>query len=98
MDINLTEKFEQVLDEFDFIKIYNIMKFLEWKWHDADENPGVNEMIRNCKRLFQNCLDMYIRDGERGFSGSGGFEIEINNNHIDLRFVIESAEYDPEWE
>jgi hypothetical protein len=46
------EEVEDILDEFDFVKVQKVMEFLEWKWCQAEEGvPRLGELRKSARRL-----------------------------------------------
>lgn len=92
--INLNNKlpnsFEQkklILSEFNFDKIQKAMQVLEIKYTVSDNKQAVptkEQLIA----VADYCIEMAIKLDDKLFS-IGGFEAEIINGVIELRFVLE---------
>lgn len=86
----MTEKeFEaigNIMDNFDFDKVHEVMSLLNWEWA-ATENgvPTKSELRSEARRL----LKMAINDKTR--VSTGGFEVDYINEgdgFVELKFVV----------
>ena len=104
-----TPAVEEVIENFDFEKVYEVMKMLNWKW-DGD-NPGelptiptVEKMKEVVKDLFRSMEDQIAKgDTWSGCSPidnitgtTGGFRATIDGDVYTLEFVLEEYEIDLE--
>lgn len=63
------EVIDDVLDNFDFDKVYNVMKYIGWTWHNKDLQK--QDLIRTARDLL---IDVSGEDfGDGGYSSTGGF-------------------------
>ena len=101
-----TPAVEEVIENFDFEKVHEVMKMLNWKW-DGD-NPGelptiptVEKMKEVVKDLFRSIEDQ-IAKGNTWFHDctstgtAGGFRATIDGDVYTLEFVLEEYEMDLE--
>lgn len=71
------------LDDFDFDKVYFVMRSLDWKWfsHDTESVtvPSTARMRKTAARLLRSAYyDDYLEhNGDSGFAATGGFEAEF---------------------
>ena len=81
---------DDILDEFDFTKVLNVMEHLEWKWGGISGPPEVPSLgqLRKCARsLMKNCLghETYI-------TATGGFHVQKETfdglPFYSLKFVV----------
>lgn len=91
MDNRTVEKirtnFRDALADFSFIKVYDVMHYLNWTWGGARRPPEYSEMMGVVKMLFEDALEDYR--GEMISTSSGGFEITIyNSGNVGIRFVL----------
>ena len=102
-----TPAVEEVIENFDFEKVHEVMKILNWKW-DGD-NPGelptiptVEKMKEVVKDLFRSMEDQIeIAKSSTWFdctstSSAGGFRATIDGDVYTLEFVLEEYETDLE--
>lgn len=84
------EQIENILKDINLKKIQSVMEHLEWTWMDSDTGekrvPNVNELAVAAEHCMLKAIN-----SEHGIFNSGGFECEIINGAIELRFVIEKV-------
>lgn len=82
------EQIQIILKDMDFEKIHNVMNFLDWTWTNSESGekiiPDVNELSANAEL----CMNKAI-ESDFDYFNSGGFECEIIEGAIELKFVIE---------
>ncbi len=85
----LTKVMKTALAGFDFKKVHEVMKSLNWEWlhDDGLYVPSIKAMENNVKVLFKDAYNSY-KEGD-GYTASGGFEVQIDENKVLLRFVVE---------
>ena len=86
----MTPRDEQIrinLGELDFGKIQSVMDFLGWKWNGQDRAPSISEIATVAKA----CM-IQAWESESDVCNMGGFEAEIIEGVISIRFVIERAD------
>lgn len=83
---------ECILENFDFVKVYNVMYNLGWTWYDSDNTPTINRLKESAKKLLE---DVYNYDTDDVYYlSSGGFKATKKDNFLELEFVIEDTESD----
>lgn len=88
------QHWEEIEENFDWKKVYRVMKLLDWTWGMSEEAsiPGI-ERIKKAAR--ERCYGAFTN--ESGYSGSGGFLAQYKDGCLDLKFVVEEwSTYDPE--
>ena len=82
---------EDILDEFDFSKVQQVMEHLDWTWHDSDGVPTLGQLRKAARSLMKICIDY-----EEYTTASGGFWVQKRTFDGDpfyrLMFVV--AEWD----
>jgi len=86
----MTEKeFEaigNIMDNFDFDKVHEVMSLLKWEWVGTENGvPSKSELRSEARRL----LKMAINDKTR--VSTGGFEVDYINDgdgFVELKFVV----------
>ena len=86
----LTEKQQEIVDDimdnFDFDKVHNVMVELDWGWGDSDGNlsiPEIWELKKSARRLLKESM-------EEGLCvATGGFQVDKDGDYISLKFIVE---------
>lgn len=86
-----------ILDNFDFVKVNDIMKKLDWCWFGTDGVPTIDILKRQASDMLN---DIY--DSDYTTSSTGGFEATKFEDHLELKFIISdwssySVNYIPEY-
>ena len=75
------ELINEVLDNFDFVRVHEVMKFLDWKWYDFQENtcevPSIAKLIRTAEKYLSQAYDGLAKsewNSNEYVTISGGFE------------------------
>ena len=76
----MDNKFEWIIDNFDFAKVQSIMVFLGMKWA-GNKTPTVEEMKSMCRNLYEGMKD------EDFLISSGGFSLEYCEDNLYLSFI-----------
>lgn len=86
------EAIEEILDEFDFHRVQQVMKALQWKYYNSDgDYPTIGELRRTARYLLRSVLE----DEGTQTVGTGGFEVHREQyagdpkTYISLKFVVE---------
>lgn len=86
------EAIENILDHFDFERIYKAMKALDWTWASTDGVPEVPDLRKKARELLK---EVSKRKEDRITIGTGGFEVDKGDGILRLKFVI--AEWEEEF-
>ena len=81
----------QVMENFDFDYVHNVMVSLDWKWYINEEVvPSTYQIIKRAEELL---IDTASHYGEGGFysRGSGGLVASLNEETLSLQFVLTKA-------
>jgi hypothetical protein len=73
--------------QFDWQKVYNVMKLLDWHWHFNDNTmgiPSISTLQKNARYLMKAA---FKRPG--CIAQAGGFSSIYSEGKIDLKFVLE---------
>ena len=98
----LLNQVDEIMDSFDFRKVADVMKHLNWEWKGVGV-PDEYEIRKNAREL----MKMAIKAGEEMSTGGWQVRIMSGQDHggkwarIDLAFAIEQTfnegeEYDEE--
>ena len=82
-----TKIIDEILDEFDFERVHQTMKALNWTWHDTDGVPTIGDLRRQARTLLQELLkhNYYC-------TGTGGLFAYRIADTVGLRFEVTSYE------
>lgn len=93
-----------VLNEFDFRKVHDLMRVTNWKWACNDGElrvPCLYDLIKNAEFLLRTILKNYGK-GKYTYVCSGGFKASLDeDDYLRLEFIVEeigASEYDYENE
>lgn len=88
----MKDKIEQVMDGFDFEKVYQVMKLLDWQWENPDNLgaiPGIERLKATARRLLQEVAE--DRDFSRHSTG-GFYATKHEDGELALEFLIEYSD------
>lgn len=91
MKISQSEQIEAILDQFDFYKVHQVMKALNWTWATSDTEDGIPtipELRKTARRLLRDVASSL----EYSETGTGGFCAERDEEGcLALSFVVEEC-------
>ena len=82
------QKLQELIGEFEFWKVKNVMEVLEWTWADIIGCPKKDDMIKVVENLY-NSIENRVLKGEYCFCATGGFKLTFNpdeDNELSLAF------------
>ena len=86
---------DDVMDNFDFEKVAEAMKALDWKWATDEgtfEVPDTITLRRKARKMLKEVITDSIEkyDGGGLTIGTGGFQVYYNENekYLELKFVL----------
>lgn len=93
MDRKTVKNLTDVINNFDFEKVQDVMQYLNWTWADAENGvPELYEIKEKATDLLIDSYEELIKSKEKEFFvGSGGFEASVwkdNDYFFSLRFVL----------
>lgn len=87
------EQIEDLLDEFDFVKVKKVMDYLEWSYFDSpDKQVSIGELRKMARSLLNHAYT--ANPSPEYFTGSGGFEVtrymypRDPEKYLTLKFVV----------
>lgn len=87
----------EIVQEFDYDKVYKVMTFLGWKYAFMDSTPSINELSAFSVNEIIQCANRAIEYKSKCTTECGGFRVTIdpdeNNFYIRLSFSLTSWEY-----
>lgn len=98
-----TKNIMEVINEFDFDKVYNVMNYLNWQWHRRTPHiPNIDELKDEALRHLTSAYNGFWCSEDKKekhfiyISSSGGFEasywydFESKEDNFTLKFILES--------
>jgi hypothetical protein len=84
------EQIKTILEDMDFSKIQSVMEHLGWTWEDSESGEKRVPNVEELSVAAEHCINKAWESENKMFN-SGGFECEIIEGAIELRFVVEKA-------
>jgi hypothetical protein len=75
---SLSKMIDEIMDEFDFDKVYKAMDALDWKWRG--QTPSIEDLEKEAERLLRGAAEHRLSDWKEIYwespimNGCGGFE------------------------
>ncbi len=99
--INKQKAIDNIIENFNWEKVYNAMYALGWTWHDSEgETPSVGALFRCATRLLHDAYDGAEKEKCDYLYATGGFRAQAivddeTKEIIELRLTFEvcSREY-----
>ncbi len=89
----MIKEIENILDEFDFHRVQQAMKALDWKYHDTEEDvTSIGELRRMARSMLMSAYSAV--DSPEMTMGCGGFEatrymyVGDPKKYLALKFVV----------
>lgn len=85
-------KIEEVIENFDFVKVHKVMESLNWTWANNKKSknkiPSIKRMKKRVRELYEDC-----KKGKVDCCSSGGYEVSIwkedGEEIINVKFILE---------
>ena len=80
----------QVMEDFDFEKVHNVMNLLDWRWSNSDggsDVPSFYKIIKTAEKLLRG-VAKYYGDEEFHCFSTGGFMASLDNGILALQFIL----------
>lgn len=84
LTINKEKHIEEILNNFDFEKVHNIMVALDWKWFGVGV-PSVEDLKKQALELLNEICNYDITS-----SSTGGLKAIKCDDYLELEFIITS--------
>ena len=88
--INL--KIDEIISEFDFIKVHKVMTLLNWTWYNTNGVPKIGYIVLTARQKLIDCYDKLIISATENecWIDSGGFKAKsFKTNHGKIEFSLE---------
>lgn len=82
------QKLQELIDEFDFWKVEDVMEVLNWTWVGIGTYPKKDDMVKVVESLYAD-IESRVLKGEYCFCATGGFKLTFNpeeDNELSLVF------------
>lgn len=86
------DHWQNLLEEFDWQKVHNVMVALNWEWYSKDESyavPSIGSIISTARKLCFNSYEMFVKTNDPTTISTGGFEAKYWEDGLMLKFVVE---------
>jgi len=87
----------EIVQEFDYDRVYKVMVFLGWKYASIGNIPSINELSAFSVNEIIQCANRAIEHKSKYTTECGGFRVTIDpdekNFYIRLSFSLTSWEY-----
>lgn len=92
----MDEQIDEIMEEFDFEKVRNVMLHLKWRWL-YEGIPSVEDIKEESRRLLVDSYDScYKHEQDNCSIGCGGLKATYHMNRgFNLEFILESWETFP---
>lgn len=85
------EYWEQILENFEWEKVYQTMKALDWTWYMKDGKDGIPSIDTIQQQAQRHLVSTY----KTGYScSSGGLYSRWRDDALELLFIVESWDAD----
>lgn len=89
---------EEIMDNFEFEKVHEVMDALKWEWVDGNGHfrvPSEKELRRRASEMLYQTINSYLTGIMGGEDindpariSSGGFECTFDGESLNLNFVL----------
>lgn len=93
-EIRLDMLYDSIFLYFNFYKVREVMRFLDWKWFGSEDYPTVKEMQNVVKGLITDSYFSSKKSRNPHTTGTGGFYVcvDYKENTCKLDFIVETAD------
>ena len=88
----MKKEIKEILEEFDFNKVENVMTFLDWKWDG--ETPKIGTIIVTAFSLLEEVYEKCEKNKKEITMATGGFSATAwyfeDRIHLSLEFTLTS--------
>lgn len=98
MSNTFDKAWNNILENFDWVKVHKVMEALEWKYYDTSPEltcPSIGSLVKTGQYACQSAWKQYetYKGKEHWYCGTGGFEAEVWVDECDepqlrLQFVV----------
>lgn len=92
MNDKLRNNFEDAFSRFDFQRVRQVMRLLEWTWLGASEPPMISEMEETVRNLFNKAEEGLAKEMNSRSLKTGGFKVKVfNSGNVYIEFIVEES-------
>ena len=86
----LAQQKADIMENFAFDTVADTMSYLRWEWSMGSSKhiPDCDEIKRFASKFMDGVIERYEKGNLRAYSSTGGFETEVVNGELVLRFVL----------
>lgn len=85
---------DEVMDNFNFHKVQQVLEALDWKWVGTDSGVATEAEARSKARgLLSRAYDLGQQGGRSTYISTCGFRASYDPQHTDLSLVFEVDKY-----
>lgn len=81
------QHWEEIEENFDFERVYQVMKMLDWHWSSSEESEGIPSVARIKRRAKEICLEAF--SNKFGNCSTGGFYASYGDGVLILGFHVD---------
>jgi hypothetical protein len=90
--MDMKEKIEQIMENFDFEKVHKVMVALDWSSVRGDRRiPSVEVLKEEARELLFRAERLICEGGGTVTSFAGGFEAKYCSGYLSLSFIVEEC-------
>lgn len=90
-----SKQITEILEEFDFEKVHQVMTFLKWEWRDLGV-PSVDTIKSEVKSQIERCIKDAIANKTTMYTSTGGFSVYCDPQEKLIQLKFELAEWTAE--
>lgn len=96
-NVQVEDDIQEILDEFDWVRVIKTMKALEWRWVGVDGFPCLYDLQVKARGLLSEAAKAVLRSPKKKYRymvGTGGFEVvaqkfkDTDKIYLELKFVV----------
>ena len=86
------DRIDEIMDNFDFAKVEQAMKAVNWTWASTDGVPEQYELRREARRLLKDVASKNVRESDMRYAvATGGFKAtKYFDGELQLDFILAS--------
>lgn len=100
MSNTFDKAWNNILENFDWVKVHKVMEALEWKYYDTSPEltcPSIGSLVKTGQYVCQKAWEQWKHhpeDTTQWFCGTGGFEADVwwlderDEPQLRLQFIV----------
>ena len=86
----MNKNVEEIIRNFDFLRVKKVMDCLDWKWYFKDTPPSIGEIMIAAQNQLEEAIERKITLSSGGFKSTYYPKDECGDECVELEFIIES--------